>query len=387
MSRAPALLRFMSLLLAISAGVTVAAQETIANPSPASWLPPSIDSLVPTVQAGVSCPVQQVVGAAGHRMEELIESLQRFNAAEKVEHFRVDARGSRGSRETRTFDYSVNIKLSKSGAFLLDEYRNGSVDPAQFPARIATQGLSAMALILHPLLVSDFNLACEGLGEWNGHPAWQIHFEQRADRPNRIRAYVIDGHVFAVPLKGRVWLDANTYQVQRLESELIKPLPGIGLTQEHMAIDYGPVQFQGHNQLWLPLSAEVYWERRKQRYYRRHTFSDFKLFGVESAQQIQAPKGSYCFENTSDRNISGILTVSRVPGASGESVAIEFTIPPGRKVCKLIGTGKDLSMPVEEVGPATFAYNGRARSVVCEVNLAGTLEMIPESDVAPIVKR
>lgn len=298
-------------------------------------------------------------------------------------HFRVDALGSRGTRDTRTFNYDVNITLSSSGVFNLDEYRNGRADPAQFPASIATQGLPAMALILHPIMISDFNLTCEGLGQWNGRPAWQIRFEQRADRPNRIRAYVINRRAYPVPLKGRIWIDAGTYQVQRLESELLKPVSAIGLTQERMAINYGPVQLQTHGELWLPLNADVYWERRRQRYYRRHTFSNFRLFGVESAQQIQPPKESYCFKNTSDHKIAGILTVSRVPGAPAKPVSIEFTIPSGGEVCKFVGTGKDLNIPAEEVGPATFAHNGHASSIVAEVNLANTLEMIPESEVVP----
>ena len=384
----PALLRFVSLLLLlllaipVSGGVSSAAQAVRANPGLVPWLPPGIDSVVPAVQTGVDCPFSQVVSAAGQRMKELVENLRTLDAMEKVEHFRVDSFGSRGRQETRTFDYEVNITLSKSGAFVLNEYRNGSADPSQFPARIATQGLPAMALVLHPVMISDFDLTCEGLGQWNGHPAWQIRFEQRADRPSRMRAYVIEHRSYAVPLKGRVWLDAATYQVQRLDSQLLKLIPEIGLTQERMAIDYGPVQFQTHKELWLPLHADVYWERRRQRYYRRHTFSDFKLFGVESAQEIQAPKESYCFKNTSDHNIAGILTVLSAPGASGKTVSMKITIPPGRKVCKLVGLGKDLDMPADEVGPATFVHDGHAFSIVADVNLGGTLDLIPESGAA-----
>jgi len=356
----------------------------VANPRPATWLPPAIDSFVPLVQEGVECPLPQVVSASGQRMKELVENLQRFDATENVEHFRIDDAGARGRRETRLFDYNVNITLSKSGVFNLDEYRNGRADPAQFPALIATQGLSAMALLLHPIMISDFNFTCEGLGQWNGRPAWQVRFEQRADRPNRLRAYVIARRPYAVPLKGRVWIDAATYQVQRLESELIKPVPEIRLTQERMAINYGPVQFQANKELWLPLNADVYWERRSQRFYRRHSFSNFKLFGVDSTQQIGLPEESYCFKNTSDRNIAGILTVSPATGVPAKPVSIQFTILPGRKVCKLIGAGKDLNMLPENVGPATFAHNGHALSIVAEVNLASTLEVIPESEVSPL---
>jgi len=264
----------------------------------------------------------------------------------------------------------------------LDEYRNGSNDPAQFPAQIATTGLSAMALIFHPTIISDFNMTCEGLGQWDGRPAWQIHFAQRADRPNRVREYVVAKTHYPVPLKGRAWIDAGTYQISRLETQLMKPLGDIALTEEYITIDYGRVRFHTHDEeLWLPLDAEDYWERRGRRFYRRHAFSDFKVFAVDSAQQINAPKESYCFKNATDRDIDGTLTVSPVAGVSARVVSLEFTIPSERSVCKLVGLGKDVSMAANEVGSAVFRHNGLDGSITADANLvqASTLDLIAES--------
>jgi hypothetical protein len=307
-----------------------------------------------------------------------------LDATERVEHFSEDANASHVKHEIRTFDYEVIIKHSGAGGILLDEYRNGSSDPSEFPAHIATTGLPAMALIFHPSMVSEFNLTCEGLGSWDGHPTWQLRFAQRADRPNRLRVYVVDGQSYPVPLRGRVWVDAGTFQVRHLESELIHPVQEIALNQEHISIDYGPVQFHSHTQqLWLPLHAEVYWERRGVRIYRRHTFSDFKLFEVQSAQQIQNPAESYCFTNTSDHDIDGILSVTPVSRALSKTVAIRFTIQPGRRVCKLVGSGKDVGIPVNSIGSATFVYNGLAGAIVADANLPkeSTMDLIAEGDL------
>ena len=346
------------------------------------WLPRDVDSLVPSVQTGVACPLTQVVSGAGRRMADLVQNLEKFDATEHVQHFNVGGTGERGTPETRTFDYVATITLSKTGVFQLDEYRDGSLDPSKFPAQIATIGLASMALIFHPSQVSGFNLTCEGLGQWDGHPAWQVHFAQRSDRPNRTLAYVIGGMHYSVPLKGRAWIDAATYQVLRLESELMKPVEGIALTQHHVMIDYGPVQFQTHSQqLWLPLDAEVYWERRGRRFYRQHSFSDFKVFEVDSAQQIQAPKQSYCFENPNDRDIDGVLTVSPVPGASEKAVSIHLTIPSGRSVCKFVGLGMDVSIPADDVSSAILNYNGPAGAITGEANLVkeSVLDLVPEA--------
>ncbi len=356
-----------------------------AQPTRASWIPPGIDDLVPDVQPDVECPLPQVIKGAGLRMNQLVTNLQKFSATERVEHFTVDITGVRHGPEARTFDYVVIISLANAGFFTLDEYRNGSVDPAQFPARVATEGLSGMALIFHPRLVSGFNFSCEGFSTWNRRPAWQVHFAQRPDRPNRIRVYVIGGQNYPVPLKGRAWIDAGTYQVLRLESELMKPVQDIGLTQEHLAIDYGQVKFRTHSeQLWLPLDAEVYAERRGHRYYRRHTFSDFKIFTVDTDQSIHAPKESYCFTNTTEHDINGILTVLPASGISIKAVSIQFTIPPGRSIYKVVGPGKDISMPVDEVGSATFTHNGPADSIKADAYLVkeSTLDVIADSPVS-----
>ncbi len=369
--------------LSVPPSVTLVA----ASPDPTPWAPPGIDAVVPSVEAGVACPLPQVISGVGRRTKDLIENLQKFDATEHVEHFNVDADGSRGRPETRTFDYVVTVALSNVGIFRLAEYRNGSLDPSQFPAQIATQGLPAMALIFHPSQVSDFSLACEGLGQWHGRPAWQVHFAQRPDRPNRIRAYVIGRNYYPIPLKGRVWIDATNYQILRFESELMKPIPEIELTKEFLAIDYGPVQFQTRRQeFWLPLDAEVYSERGKHRFYRRHTFSNFKLFEVDSAQQIQAPKQSYCFRNVNNRNIAGTLTVSPVAGASAKAISIRFTISPGNSVCKIIGTGRDVSMPPDAIDSAIFVYDGPEGAIMADANLAKetVLNVVPVTRSTPV---
>lgn len=359
-----------------------AATTTPSNPS---WIWPGVDEIVPKVETGVECPLSQVLAGVGERMKELVENLQKFDATEHLEHFDVNAAGERRNRETRKFDYVVIVTLSVSGAFQLEEYRNGSVGAWGFPAQIATRGVPGMALIFHPVMVSDFDFACEGLGQWDGNPAWQIHFAQRRDRPNRIRAYVIDNNYYSVPLKGRAWIDASTYHVRRLESELMEPVAAIRLTQDRLAIDYGPVQFRTRQQeLWLPLDAEMYEEFHGRRFYRRHTFSDFKLFAVDTAQTIEDPKESYCFRNTSDRDIIGLLTVSPASGTPSKVISLQFTIPSGLRICKLVGPGKDVSMSVDDIGSATLRHTGIAGSVMVDANLTkeSVVDVIPEANLA-----
>jgi hypothetical protein len=53
----------------------------------------------------------------------------------------------------------------------MEETRNGSTSPHVFPAGLADIGLPALALVFHPYFVDEYSMSCEGLGQWEGHPA------------------------------------------------------------------------------------------------------------------------------------------------------------------------------------------------------------------------
>ena len=339
-----------------------------------------LEAVVPPVDASVACPTDKVLQGVGKRMEEFTSNLERFAARELVQHYVVSGEKLKGAPDSRRFDYVVTVSQNRVGTFLLEEYRNGLAGPDQFPAHVATLGLPAMALLFHPQLATDFNFVCEGLGEWGGRPAWQVHFAQRDDRPVRMRAYVVNGKVFDVRMDGRAWIDPGNFQVIRMESELLAPIPQIELTAEHIAIEYEQVQFRTQKiQIWLPRQGELYVERRGHRYYRKHTFSDFQVFNVDTSQNIQAPKESYSFTNTSDRDIAGVLTVVPLTGATDKPITLKFTVPAGGRVYKVVGPGKDVNLPVAEVRSATFAHDGGDGSIKVDANLARdtTLDVIP----------
>ena len=68
-------------------------------------------------------------------------------------------------------------------------------------------------------------------------------------------------------------------------------MPQIKLVADHTAIEYGPVRFHIPNvETWLPQSAEVYYDWRGKRIHRRHSFSNYMLFGVDEKQHIAEPK-------------------------------------------------------------------------------------------------
>ena len=348
------------------------------------WMDHELEMNVPPVDPSVECPAPKVLRGVGERMKEFVGNLEKFTATEEVRHQPQDSGKNRQPEEKRQFAYVVTVSRNSIGTFLMEEYRDGSMSAERFPGRVATNGLPALDLIFHPVLSGDFQFKCEGLGQAEGKTAWQVHFAQRADKLVRIRSYVVGERTYRVYLEGRAWIDPGNYQVIRLESELQRPIPEISLTKEHIVIHYAPVEFRTQRtEIWLPQEAELYVEKKGQRYYRRHTFTNFMVFNVETSQSIQAPKGSYIFINNSDRDIAGVLTV--IPGAETkrDAVILKFVVPARGRVFKVVGPGKDVNLPPATVESATFVHEGPAESMRVEASLAKetTLDVISETKV------
>jgi tetratricopeptide (TPR) repeat protein len=269
--------------------------EVTALPLPSSWLPPGIDEKVPPVEPGAVCALEEVVKKAGQRIEEFVGNVDRFVATESLKHETINKWGLASTPETRKFDYMVSIQEVRAGFFDVEEFRTVRSARGEFPDGLQTIGLPALVLIFHPYNVGNFDMTCEGLARWNGRIAWQVHFQQRADKPNTMRSYRMgfEAPSHPVALKGRAWIDAESHQIVRLETDLIAPLPEIRLVADRTAIEYGPVHFRERNvNMWLPSTAEVYFDWRGRRFHRRHSFSNYLLFAVDEKQHIFAPKSA-----------------------------------------------------------------------------------------------
>jgi tetratricopeptide (TPR) repeat protein len=260
---------------------------------PSSWLPPDVDDKVPPVESGAACFLDEVLKKAEGRVREFVTNVDRFTATESITHETINKWGVASPPEKFKFDYLVSIEEISRGSLNVEEFRPRAYSLAQFPDGVERNGLPTLALIFHPYNAGNFEMTCEGLAHWNGVLAWQVHFRQRTDRPNTIRVYRLgqNGPSYPAALKGRAWISADSYQIVRLETDLVAPLPEIRLVADHAAVDYGPVNFRAHKvAMWLPQTAEFYYDWRGHRGHRIHRFTNYLLFSVDDNQRISAPK-------------------------------------------------------------------------------------------------
>ena len=254
-----------------------------------SWQPPDIDELKLSVAPDVVCPTK-VIEESGKRVQELVEDVTRFSAIEDLFHQALDEYGNPVRTETRKFNYVASISEPEPGFLSVDEYRADKMSLAGYPGNIASTGFAALAFVFHPHVRDNFDMSCEGLGDWHGQATWLVHFRQRDDRPNSMHSYKVGDRLYPVKLKGRAWITADKFQIVRIEAEMVSPMPEIQLLSEHQIVEYGPVPFKNKNvSLWLPKTAEIYFDFRKHRYYRRHSFDHYMLFSVDSDEKRKEP--------------------------------------------------------------------------------------------------
>lgn len=258
------------------------------------WPPADVDAAVPPVVPEVSCPADDVLRGARDRVEELVSNLDRFTATETIDSTEIGKSGKMTQSLTYSFNYVATTSVNRAGRVSFDESRVETGKTNRVPIPVRTIGLAIGAAVFHPQHDEEFESTCEGLGEWQGRPAWQVRFQQRPGVSSEFQSVYANGTWSQVALKGRAWVSAENQQIQHIEFDLLKPVRSVRLRAEHLSVEYQPVQFHQRNvELWLPQSIDFYIDIGGHRYLNRHRLSNYMLFAVDSSQQIEgfrAPK-------------------------------------------------------------------------------------------------
>jgi hypothetical protein len=254
------------------------------------WDPPRLDVPVPSLSEALPCALPNVLKQAGERAQELVDHLQNFDAHEQIRYEQNDSVGTPEASWAANFDYSVDFG-ERSGHKLRETRTPLSVTHDPRLSAIMGTGLPALALIFYPALQGDYEMHCQGLAQWNGQLAWIVYFEQIKGKRPRTVSMATARHVYPVNLKGRAWIAADSGQVLHIETNLMSGIVELELQTSAVSMDYAPVTFQSQNvQIWLPQSALVYTEYFTNSTIVQHTFSDFRLFSIQTQQVIQKPK-------------------------------------------------------------------------------------------------
>jgi hypothetical protein len=188
---------------------------------------------------------------------------------------------------SQTFRY-LALNRPSTTSTPLDEFRTDSKGNQAAPSGfLVTKGFVSTEAIFHPENRSEAVFRLLGRQKVKGRETYIVGFAQIPGKARLVGKAEFGGMNFVLTLlQGVAWIDSENYQIIRIYTDLLAPRPDVGLKQESTDLTYERVQFKTERApLWLPHQVVVTERVRDQTYRNVHTYSDFRVFRVETGEK------------------------------------------------------------------------------------------------------
>jgi tetratricopeptide (TPR) repeat protein len=249
---------------------------------------PELNGLEPA--AGTE-DVADILKKTGEDVQSFFDNFQNTMSQEQVREERLDKGGKIKGSLDQKFQYLLVTRPVKWG-FGLEEYRTDLHGDPTAPSGLAlgmmvTSGFASISMIFHPEFQSGAAFRYLGKQEVNGHSCYVMVFAQKPEKAQMVERFNTKDASVLVLFQGLAWIDAESYKVVRLRTDLLMPLPKVRLERQTTEITYDPVQFKETSvAMWLPSQVAVTVELRGKTYRNMHKYTDFKLFNTNSKEKV-----------------------------------------------------------------------------------------------------
>ena len=235
--------------------------------------------------------LKEILAAAGKNVATLYHDFQDSTSLEKVRQQQLRHNGKVANEAVEKFHY-LCLMPNDPHVPGFTEYRKRA-DPTwggggdSKRGYMLTSGFVSAALVFFPDYQSGSEFRYLGRQSLDGHETYVVAFAQIPLKAPLVGSFTIGKHSAPTFQQGLAWIDTQNYQIVRLLTDLLKPLPEVRLSKETTRIDYQEVYFKQIAQsLWLPkdVTVTVNWGGKTLR--NNHQYSDFKLFNVGAAENI-----------------------------------------------------------------------------------------------------
>lgn len=251
---------------------------------------PELAGLAPTAPED---DLPSILARVGKTVEDFFGQLPNTSSHEEIREEVLRRNGKVGESQEEKFLYLLVARGEKLG-LELNEYRTDTEHPDDQARRLRTgfmrtSGFACTSLHFHPKFQSGARFRLLGRQSLEGTETIVIGFAQRPDAAQRIARFDYNGKSAPVLLQGVAWVDANSFHIVRLRTDLLAPPPNTRLKRQTTEIQYGPVSFKDiSSPLWLPRDVTVTVEWKGKTFRNLHHYSDFKIFHVETKETPKA---------------------------------------------------------------------------------------------------
>ena len=246
---------------------------------------------------GSQADLPGILSAVGEKVAEGFNRFPNTSSMEVIHQDRLGRNGKGGKGLDQKYRYLCLTPSGKWGP-QTDEYR-ADLTGHEASMRglkenyMLTAGFVASSLVFHPAYQRGSTFRLLGKQKIKGRDAYVVVFAQVPGRSRIYGTFKAGKETRETYSQGVAWIDVATYQILRLSTDLLTPLPIVKLHAETTDIEFSEVHFDRvPDGFWLPAEVTVTLDWQGQHFRNRHEYSDFVVFNVESLQRIAKPKGA-----------------------------------------------------------------------------------------------
>jgi hypothetical protein len=262
---------------------------------PIDYLQHSPQNLPDFEPAADQAQLGPILTAVEKNVSDLFASLPNICSVEKVHQERLNRNGKTDAAQEYQYRYLLLAPNQRWG-LSIDEYRSdmqGNETPQSGldANHMLTEGFVSAPLVFHPAYQSGSTFRLLGRQKVKGRNTFVIAYAQNPASSRIYGTFKYGKTIRTTYTQGLAWIDSENYQIIRLTSDLLIPLPQIGLERETTEIEFSEVHFKRLTQrFWLPdaVTVTLDWDGKVLR--NKHAYSDFLVSNVDFTQRIGKPK-------------------------------------------------------------------------------------------------
>jgi len=254
----------------------------------------------PTDLAGLEPATDQaqlapILSGVGKTVADFFKNFPNTSSLEQIHQEKMRRKQKVGATLDQKFRYLCFTPNAEWGLGF-DEYRTDAVGTQALPQGLQdgfmlTSGFASASLLFHPNYQSQTNFRYLGQQKVNGRAHYVIAFAQQPAKARLNGAFKSGQVTMTVFSQGLAWIDSQNYQITRLRTDLLKPLPEVNLERQTTEIGFSEVRFKGMaGAFWLPQQVTVTVDWNGRHFRNEHRYSEFKVFNVEATERIKKPK-------------------------------------------------------------------------------------------------
>jgi len=240
-------------------------------------------------------PLESILKAVGQNVAQAFAKLPNTSSLEEIHQEKLVHKQKVGATLDQKFRYLCFTPDEDFGPGF-NEYRADLTGAQAAPKGLAdgfmlTSGFASASLVFHPMYQPQADFRYLGRQKVNGHDNYLVAFAQQPAKARLSGTFKSGGVSLTTFTQGLAWIDSYNYQITRLRTDLLRPLPEVKLEDQTTEIAYGEVHFKGTTEgFWVPrqVTVTVAWNGKYLR--NEHHYSEFKLFQVEATEKQGKPK-------------------------------------------------------------------------------------------------